>query len=147
MGERAQIETRPSLPPGATGLIVDVLPQRRTVDLPERLRYKVEIRARRAPASEGADPPLRLSHVSFDRDRCRVAATVDASRSLQGAGVGMVARDRDGAISAGGTLSDDRLERGRSREVVFDGRKSDCPAWWQRTELYPQLLPVHLAQP
>ena len=67
--------------------------------------------------------------------------------SLQGAGVGMVARDRDGAISAGGTLFADRLERGRSREVVFDGHKSDCPAWWQRTELYPQLLPAHLAQP
>ena len=63
LGRRERIETRPSLAPGATGLVVDVLSPRPPAKLPERMAYEVEIRARRAPAADGATAPLRLSRV------------------------------------------------------------------------------------
>ncbi len=144
LDRRARIETRPSLAPGATGLVVDALALRPPAKLPERMAYEVEIRARRAPAADGATAPLRLGRVRLDRDPCRLVVTAHASRRLRGAAVAIVARDRRGAISTGGAIELGRLDKGRSRQVVFALRRTDCPAWWQATEVYPQLLPADL---
>ncbi len=57
LDRRERIETRPSLAPGATGLVVDALSLRPPAKLPERMAYEVEIRARRAPAADGATAP------------------------------------------------------------------------------------------
>lgn len=141
---RERIETRPSLAPGATGLVVDVVSGRPPARLPERLAYKVAIKARRAPAADDTTAPLRLSGVRLARDPCRLAVTAHASHRLRGATVGVLARDRRGEITTGGAIPVGRLDKGRSRQVVFAARRSECPGWWQTTEVYPQLLPANL---
>ncbi len=50
LGERRKVETRPTLLPGESGVVVDVLPRRQTRPLPERMRYETELVARRESA-------------------------------------------------------------------------------------------------
>ena len=147
LGARGRIESRPSLLPGATGIVVEVLPGRRKTELPARLRYEVEIRARRAPAAKAADPPLELSRLSFDRESCRLAVTADASRPLGGAGIGdrrSRRRRRDQrrrhvhpSADAGRELATGDLRGAQGPVSRLVARERAC---------YPYLLPSQLAR-
>jgi hypothetical protein len=144
LGERRRVDTRPTLLPGESGVVVDMLPRRQTGPLPGRMRFETELVARREPARE-ARPPVALGPPGFDRGRCRLEVPVEAGRRAAGAGMTIVTTDAAGEISAAGTvgLGHRAVERGH-RIVALDD-PGECPPWLRGVDVYPYLLPVHAA--
>jgi hypothetical protein len=135
---------RPTLLPGERGVVVDALPSGQARTVPDRLRFKTEVVARRKPAPD-ARPPVRLGEPSLDRARCEVRIPVDAGRAARGAGITALATDAAGEIRLAGTVRLGRAAARRGRKLLFAGEPGECPGWLQGVEAYPFLFPDQVA--
>jgi hypothetical protein len=138
LGGRRKADGRPTLLPGETGVVVDEVPKPRA--LPERLRYETKLLARREPAPE-ARPPVALGEPSLERSSCRLSVAVEAGRRARGSGITIVARDAAGEISAAGSVALERRAVEGGRQVIPLHESGRCPAWLQRVETYPFVVP------
>lgn len=140
LGRQRKAKGRPTLLPGETGVIIDVLRASRPV--PERLRFKGTVVARRAD-SNGAKPPLELGEPALDRERCRLSVPVEAGHAAGGAEITIVATDAAGEISAAGSVALEREAVERGRQIIPLTKGGGCPGWLQGIETYPLLEPGH----
>jgi hypothetical protein len=125
------VENRPSLAPGETGIVYDYLSAYESVaDQVKRIRIRLV--ARRWVTGAAPAPIAVVSQPRLDRRTCLLEAVVRSRRRRLEAELTGVSRDRRGHITAAGTWLAGPLPRGRSNQVL--GRLDPRPCVHGRTK-------------
>jgi hypothetical protein len=131
---RRDVESRPNLAPGQTGVIFDYV-----FAAGGRAR-KFEIKLRGTRFRERAKrSPVTVERARFDRRRCLMSARIRSSRPILEAGVAAVVKDRRGRILGGTWRLVGPLPRGVSTQVVDRVSPRPCRRSVARVDVYPNL--------
>jgi hypothetical protein len=138
-------DNRPSLAPGQTGVVFDLIEERRSVaHAVDRLR----VRAHAHRMVRGvAHSPVRVARVRLDHRRCIATAYVWSDRRRLRADLAAIARDRRGRIVNAGWWVAGPLPRGWSRQVVGRLSPETCARPGLTGEAHPNLTVDELRRP
>jgi hypothetical protein len=144
---RARVVARPTLAPGATGVVIARLRAASGSGLGTNPAFDVTVAARReAPAAAAGRARPRVTRVAFNA-RCRVEASVRLAGRVREQRFVIVVRDSSDEIAVADTVSQGPLAGPRDRGVVFEPRDPDyCRPTWARAQLYPFFLPQELTR-
>jgi hypothetical protein len=136
---RFDVEQRPTLAPGQTGVVFDVI-QGLDGAADAVTDFDVVFRARGFRIGPRR-PPVTAGATRFDRRRCLVSSEMASERALVAVDVAVLGRDAHGRIDAGGLVRAGPLRKGRSRQVLDRVSPEVCRDGLPRLEAYPNLRP------
>ena len=108
---RHKVELRPTIPPGATGVVYDEIDR----PLPRGLRPKVRFAARMEPSRRS---PFTVGAARIDRRLCIITARLHSTRPLARSRVAAVGR-YGGKLGVAGTFTVGPVPRGYSTQVLY----------------------------
>ena len=138
---RFEIEQRPTLAPGETGVVVDFIEAAHWADdvagFETDFRARgFEVGARRAVATVGT--------VRLDTSRCLLTARVNSRKPLASLDVPVIGRDENGTIDGAGLFVAGPVPRGRSLQVLERIDPELCGDGLRRLEGYASARPGQL---
>ena len=132
---RADVDSRPNLAPGQTGVIFDyIFPATRG----QARKFEIELRGTRF-RKRAKRSPVSIESTRFDRHRCLITARIRSSRPIFEAGVAVVGKDRRDRIFGGTWELVGPLPRGLSTQVVDHVAPRPCRRSVARVDVYPDL--------
>lgn len=139
---RFDVEQRPTLAPGQTGVVIDIV-EDASLDANEVAGFDMSFRARGFRVGPRR-APVSARSVRFDRRRCLVTAELVSEGALAAVEVPTISRDRRGRIDAATVLEAGPVPRGRSMQVLERVAPALCEEGLPRLESYPDPRPGQL---
>ena len=126
---RRRVELRPTIPPGATGVVYDDLNR----SLPKAVRPEIRFAARMVRSRPS---PFEVGAVRVNRRLCIITGRLRSERALGRSRVAAVGR-HDGRLEVAGTFTVGPVPRGSSTQVLYRLAPDDCTGKSPRISGYP----------